>query len=285
MTRARGRRAPDPLAVRHRRGQLVLSQAVLAEVVTQALRVGSLAEIRRRLDAGEEVPRAAVELLQRRARRAVVSETRVRAIERGDAVQGHALLPVLVWLRLHPVPDIAGPSSEQAAGAWLCELRERFGISRPSLCKYATGYVGGASGVRMTQLSPTTLINLETSARGVPGALVMGKVVLGLQAHDVPVKHEHVVRAFLPETDDEDAWLAGEEETVSKTIAGTAASGNVPNSDSLAHSDALAQSVQGARGDRSRKSPRESPQPAVGVLTPELVDLFAMRRALRAIRS
>jgi len=137
----------------------------------------------------------------------------------------------------------------------------------------------------MTQLSPTTLINLETSARGVPEALVMAKVVRGLQAHDVPVKHEHVVRAFLPETDDEDAWLAGEEETVSKTIAGTAASGNVPNSDSLAHSDALAQSDQGARGDRSRKSPRESPQPAVGVLTPELVDLFAMRRALRAIRS
>src|SRR3954451_21670365 len=98
MTRERGRRAPNPLAVRQRRVRLVLSQAALAQVVTQGLRVGSLAEMRRRLDAGEEVPRAADEALQRRALRAAVSETRVRAIERGDRVQGEALLSVLVWL-------------------------------------------------------------------------------------------------------------------------------------------------------------------------------------------
>ena len=283
MTRARGRRAPDPSAVRQRRVRLVLSQAALAQVVTQALRVGSLAEMRRQLDAGKEVPRAAEAALQRRALRAAVSETRVRAIERGDRVQGEALLPVLVWLRLHPAPDTAGPSSGQAAGDWLRELRERFGISRRSLCNHATGIA--YLGVKMTPLSPTTLIDLETSAGRLPGAFVMAKVVRGLRAHDVPIEHDHVVGAFMREADDADAWVAGEEQKVRKTIAGTAASADVPG-DTLAHSRDLAQSVQGARRDRSQeKTPRESSQPAVGVLTPELVDLFAMLRALRAIRS
>lgn len=284
MTRERGRRAPDPLAVRQRRVRLVLSQAALAQVVTQGLRVGSLADMRRRLDAGEEVPPAAEEALQKRALRGAVSETQVRAIERDDRVQGEALLPVLVWLRLHPAPDAAGPSSGQAAGDWLRELRERFGISRSSLCNHATGIAH--LGVKMTNLSDTTLIDLETSARRLPGAFVMAKVVRGLRAHGVPIEHEHVVRAFAREADDEGAWAAGEEKKVRKTIAGTAASGTVPDGGTLAHSHDLAQSVQGARHDRSRKkSPRESSQPAVGVLTPEFVDLFAMLRALNAIRS
>ena len=181
-------------------------------------------------------------------------------------------------------PDAAGPSSGQPAGDWLRELRERFGISRSSLCNHATGIAH--LGVKMTNLSDTTLIDLETSARRLPGAFVMAKVVRGLRAHDVPIGHEHVVRAFAREADDEGAWAAGEEQKVRKTIAGTAASGIVPDGGTLAHSHDLAQSVQGARHDRSRKkSPRESSQPAVGVLTPELVDLFAMLRALNAIRS
>jgi hypothetical protein len=285
MTRARGARAPDPLAVRQQRERLVLSQAALAHVVTQALRVGSLTETRRQLDAGKEAPLAAVAALQARALRAAVSETTVRRIERGDRVEGHALLPVLVWLELHPAPDTAGPSSEQAAGAWLRELRERFGISRRSMCNHATGLVSGDLGVRMTNLSPTTLIALETSADGVPGPLVIAKVVRGFRAHDVPIEQEHVLRAFLREADDEGAWVAGAEQTLRKTIAGTVASVNVPDGDTLAHSHELAQSIQGARRERSQIPPRESPQPTEGVLTPELVDVFAMLRALDAIRS
>jgi hypothetical protein len=138
----------------------------------------------------------------------------------------------------------------------------------------------------MTNLSLTTLIALETPADGVPGPLVIAKVVRGLRAHDVLIEQEHVVRAFLREADDDGAWVAGAQQTLRETIAGTVASVNVPDGDTLAHSRALAQSTQGARRERSQKeTPLESPQPAEGVLTAELVDLFAMLRALDAIRS
>jgi hypothetical protein len=63
-------------------------------------------------------------------------------------------------------------------------------------------------------------------------------------------------------------------------ISEAAAGGDVPDDDALAHSHALAYL------DPSRKkTPRASSQPAVVGLTPELVDLFAMRRVLNAIRT
>jgi hypothetical protein len=168
--KSRSRAAPDPQAVhrlRRRRTQLEL-----AKEVTAWLRQG-----------GTALP-------------ASISEREILKIEKGQEVDTHLLMPVLVFLGLEDEPSLKRPRPGQHPGEWIRDLRDRYGIGLTPFCEAAVRPDDGRSKRAGRPLSATTVLAIESGENRFPRDTTKDALVNGFAAYGVDIAVESLEQAW-----------------------------------------------------------------------------------------